>query len=294
MRLILLLLAALTLSPPNAWACSYAPGDGPQYDPETSFLNSDFVANVKLIKVYQPKDSLWTSGRAVVRKLNSYKGKLPLVFEITYHTGSSGCGFDYYTNTETIIFSYKNVSEPEKIDFRPLRGSDLKETKELLENLSHEQKGVPENEKVYVPDVTENIFVTPLHPSVLGRPKVDDFKSMSEEETLQIVSGIIRTCKNKAETEMTDEKITQKMRAIHLRPQIYIAYKNPVEWSIAGQKVEILSIWLPFYSRHIDAIEEKDKFFGPVVETSNGKALILESCKFPDVSEFFKPRASAQ
>ncbi len=288
MRLVLLLLAALTFAAPRAWGCSYAPGDAPKYDPVSSFSKSDFVANVKIIKVYQPNDNMWMSGRAVVRTLNTYKGKLPPVFEITYHRGSSACGFDYYTNTETIIFSYNNYSEPEIINFMPHIRDDLKETKELLQKLSYEKKDAPENQKVYKNVVTENFFVTALHPGILGRPKVDNYKSLSEEATLQKVSEIIGTCKKVIKTEATDERIAKNLRG-HVRPQIYIAYKDSVEWNVVGQNIAVLSIWMPFYEDGPDNIKFKDKFFEPVIETFDGKTLILEGCEFPELFTFFEP-----
>lgn len=293
MRFLLLLLAALTLCAPPAWACSYAPGDAPKYDSVSSFLTSDFVANVRIIKVYSwaersPEPYI---GRAIVRVLKTYKGELPSVFEIEYNAGSSMCGFDYYTNSETIIFSYKNSSDSDKVYFRPLMGESVPEVKESLEKLSFEQSGKNKDQKSYNNELNASVFVSRLNPGILGLRQQKNLKMLSEEEYLQKIPEILKNCDKALETKITDERITQRMRFIHLRQQIYIAYKEPVEWNISGQKKTILSAWIPFYSKPLDEIEFKDKFFEPVIETSEGKTLILEGCKFPEVTEFFVPAA---
>jgi hypothetical protein len=293
MRLVLLLLAALTLAAPHAWGCSYDIG-GPltlaikdpvlrkraEEQAKEIFQKAHYILRGRILKLFKDQEF-----KAIIQTRERFKGNPPNIFEITYHAGSSACGYEFRPNQEPLLVLFEKEGNfysggPAVAGIFAEGGAELT----FLEKLSTEHKA-PQNKSNKKPKFIEKSeFLTPM------KPRNKDEKPISEQAYIQKVKSTLKNCKS----SKSIEKIAQTDIRFSRRNYINLTYAEKVRLSVAGKDENILNIWIPYYSQFRDDITLKDQFLEPLLETADGKTLILEGCEFPDPSAFFEPAAPAQ
>ncbi len=288
MRLILLLLAALTFSAPNAWGCSYDIG-GPltlaikdpvlrkraEEQAKETFQKAHYILRGRILKLFKDQEF-----KAIIQTREKFKGNPPNIFEITYHAGSSACGYEFRPNQEPLLVLFEKEGDfysggPAAAGIFAEGGAELT----FLEKLSTEHKA-PQNKSNKKPKFIEKSeFLTPMN------PRNKDEKPIREQAYIQKVKSALRSCKS----SKSIEKIAQTDIRFHRPYYINLTYTGKVRLSVAGKDENILNIWIPYYSQFRDDISFKDRFLEPLIDKAEGKILMLEGCKFPDASTFFEP-----
>lgn len=293
MRLALLLLAALTLAAPEAWACSYG-GGGPltlaindpilrkraEEQAKQTFKDADYIITARILKLFYDQKF-----KAIIQTKEKYKGNPPNIFEITYHHGSSACGYEFRPNQEPLLV----LSEKEGNIYSggPAISGIFSEggpERTFLEKLSAEHKRQSDESKETPISIEQNEFLTPM------RSRQNDIKPISEQKYILKIKDIIKNCK----LSKSIEKIPETEIYFSRSEYISLVYAQSTPLLLAGKRENVLNIWIPYYNRIIDDISFKDKFLKPIVETEDGKTLTLEECPFPDSSTFFEPIVSPQ
>ncbi|MBK9585939.1 MAG: hypothetical protein KA099_09790 [Alphaproteobacteria bacterium] len=289
MRLILLLLAALSLAAPQAWGCGQPPSlesknpvarENAEKWLREIFEKSDYIAKVRILKVYEehlPPPTV-SPHIAIVQTVEKYKGKPPDIFEISYYS-IVPCGFFDLQPSQRVLVSLHEKEGKISID----RADEVsfiqdKPHSEFLINLSKESRTLPDNSKKNIDIVKRNEFLTPMRPwSALVKP-------INEKEYIQKIKDVVSKCKSsKIADKNTIDKLQFRNRYINL------AYKDFIALVIAGNEEKVINILAPYYSSDRDDISWKDKFLTPLIERADGTTLLLEGCGFPGHYTFFEP-----
>ena len=107
MRFALILLAALTLSPPNAWACfiELPTEEYAQEHMKQHYHDYDYIIKARVKEIYLINNILDSVARIEV--LATYKGEMPQEIKVYDEFGHTSCGYNFKEDEERIVILKK-------------------------------------------------------------------------------------------------------------------------------------------------------------------------------------------
>lgn len=299
MRLFLLLLAALTLSAPNAWGCDPEKekceigfkecGENPSRHFSTfevakreskKFIRGhydeyDFIFEARILQMGPISDLFPDHSSATVKITQVYKGKLPQIVKFYYPYGKNVCGLQLKPNIHDAFFIKQKNDELISFDIRNYAYGVLG-----FEEISSRQKTKKEeisNEKSYSKAIYKKTFLTVSKSNPYAREKWQQDPE-KEDAYIQKIYAILKKCQGMRKAKQVKFEVNR----FHWENFVNIAFSEPTSVSFSGVTKKINYVYIVYESK-------EQRFLDPTIETSDGETYQLEGCPIPEGDALFEP-----
>ena len=299
MRLVLLLLAALTFAAPRAWGCDPKKekcqvallrcGDNPEGHFSTfeeakseseKFIREhyheyEFIVVARVLQIDPVEESSAHHSGATVKITESYKGSLPEIIKLYYPYGKNTCGLHLKPNYHEIFFLKQENDELISFDGRHY-AYGLFGFEEIS---SRQKKELIKNSKTttYSKNITKKSFLTVSKTNPYAEEKWQQDPE-KEEDYIEKILALLKKCKSKRKAKQVKFEINR----FHWQNFVNIAFSQPTSVSFFGMTKEINYVYIAYEGK-------EQRFLDPTIETSDGETYQLEGCPIPEGDSLFEP-----